>query len=173
VPAIHSEDIYTPLIEAAVEAEEPYLLDTGDRVRVFVYGQPNLSRVYAIDGNGFIAMPLIGSVMARGLTTYDLSSQIARLLRTQYLRDPVVTAEITAYRPFYILGEVRNAGQYAYVPGMTVQSAVATAGGFGPRAYQKTVKLGRLVDGAHREIDVPPTYRVRPGDTIVVEERFF
>lgn len=160
-------------VEASPEAEESYLLDAGDRVRVFVYGQPNLSRSYAIDGGGFIAMPLIGSVKARGTTTYDLAEHIKGMLRTSYVRDPVVTVEISQYRPYFILGEVKNAGQFAYAPGMTVEMAVATAGGYGPRAYTSAVKLARTLDGAETVTEVSPTTRIRPGDRITVEERFF
>ncbi len=163
----------TNVVEAAPEAEASYLLDAGDKVRVFVYGQPNLSRVYPVDGQGFIAMPLIGGVKARALTTYDLSNQIAATLREQYVRDPEVSVEIAEYRPFYIMGEVRSAGQFPYQSGMSVKAAIAIAGGFGPRADERNIQITRLVNGEHETIVVPANYAIRPGDTIEVKERFF
>ena len=163
----------TAVIEAAPEAEQTYLLDAGDRVRVFVYGQPNLSRIYPVDGQGFINMPLIGAVRARATTTYELGNVIAGELRVSFVRDPEVTVEIAAYRPFFILGEVRLPGQYPYVAGMTVEAAVAIAGGYTPRANERSITVKRLLGGENEEFDVPPNYRVRPGDSVYVYERFF
>jgi polysaccharide export outer membrane protein len=163
----------TTVIEAAPEDETGYLLDAGDRVRVFVYGQPSLSRTYPIDGQGFINMPLIGSVRARTLTTYDLAGEIAAQLRVSYVRDPEVTVEVAAYRPFYILGEVRLPGQYPYVSGMTIQAAVAIAGGYTPRANEREIQVTRLLNGEQEEIEAPPNYRIRPGDSVYVRERWF
>jgi polysaccharide export outer membrane protein len=158
---------------AATGDPTPYLLDTGDRVRVFVYGQPNLTRTYPVDGAGFIAMPLIGSVKARGLTTYDLGANIATLLGTDYVRDPQVAVEVVSYRPVFVIGEVRNAGQFAFQPGMTVETAVAVAGGYTARASQQTFEVTRTVGGEPMQIEVSRFERVRPGDTIRVHERFF
>lgn len=163
----------TTTLGPAPDAEQPYLLDSGDRVRVFVYGQPNLSRSYPVDGAGFIAVPLIGNVKARGLTTYHLAREIAAQLGVRYVRDPEVTAEIVAYRPFFILGEVRAAGQYPFVSGLTVEAAVAIAGGYSPRASEREVRITRHIDGEVAEVHVPPSERVLPGDTIYVDERWF
>ena len=151
----------------------PYLLDSGDRLRLFVYGQPNLSRTYNVDGGGFISVPLIGAVRARNLTTYDLEREITRQLAAKYVRDPKVSVEISVYRPFFILGEVRRPGQYPFVNGMNVETAVAIAGGFSARAYQKSVKLTRIVNGYRTTVKVAPDTPVFPGDTIRVRERFF
>jgi protein involved in polysaccharide export with SLBB domain len=106
----------------------PYLLDTGDKLRVFVYGQPNLSRIYTVDQIGNIAVPLIGSVHARGRTTGDLERSIRAKLGTDYVKDPQVAVDVAQNRPFFILGEVRLPGQYPYVSGMTVETAVAIGG---------------------------------------------
>jgi polysaccharide export outer membrane protein len=160
-------------VEAAPDDEMPYLLDSGDRIRVFVYGQPNLTRTYPIDGAGFISMPLIGSLKARGLTTYDVGSTITTLLGTDYVRDPEVAVEVVSYRPFFVIGEVRNAGQFPFQPGMTVETAVAVAGGFTPRASQRNFEVTRTVEGAPLRVEVSPFERIRPGDTIRVHERFF
>lgn len=162
----------TTSVEPEPESETTYLLGAGDRIRVFVYGQPNLSRVYPIDGAGFIAMPLVGPVKAHGLTTYDLTNSIAAQLRATYVRDPEVTVEIDQYRPFAILGEVQNAGQFPYQAGMSVEMAVALAGGFGPRADERNIQITRLIDGDRQSLMVPPGTAIKPGDTIMVKERF-
>jgi polysaccharide biosynthesis/export protein len=151
----------------------PYTLDSGDRLRVVVFGQDGLSNSYLVDASGYIAMPLIGSVLARGATADDLSGRIAAKLRQGYIKDPHVAVEIEAYRPFFILGEVTQPGQYPYVVDMNVETAVAIAGGFGPRAYRKTVTLTRVIKGRQVRLTVPDSYPVRPGDTINVQERWF
>jgi polysaccharide export outer membrane protein len=153
--------------------DQPYTLDTGDKLRVIVFGQPDLSNVYAIDGAGKISMPLIGQVDARAATTRELETRIAARLRNGLLRDPQVTIEVDTYRPFFILGEVVQSGQFPYVVGMTVQNAVAIAGGFSPRAQQSTVEITRVVAGEHIRARVPIHHPIRPGDTIRVNERWF
>ena len=129
--------VAAPAAYAAPPQQAPYTLDSGDRLRVVVFGQDGLTNSYVVDVSGDIAMPLIGSVAARGLTTDQLSSRIAGLLRQGYVRDPHVAVEVEAYRPFFILGEVTQPGQYPYVANMTVETAVAIAGGFTPRGYRE------------------------------------
>ena len=118
-----------------------YRLDAGDKLRVVVYGQEGLTNTYAIDAGGSITMPLIGAVPARGRTPAGLAAEISAKLRNGYIRDPSVAVEIESYRPFFILGEVAAPGQYPYVPNMSVESAVAIAGGFSPRARRDSVTL--------------------------------
>jgi polysaccharide export outer membrane protein len=118
-------------------------------------------------------MPLIGSVSARGVTTDELSSRIAEKLRQGFIREPHVAVEIEAYRPFFILGEVTQPGQYPYVANMTVETAVAIAGGFAPRAFRRTVLVNRFIGGQQVRMTVPVTYVLRPGDTVNVQERWF
>jgi polysaccharide biosynthesis/export protein len=154
-------------------AEGPYTLDSGDRLRVVVFGQDGLSNSYVVDGSGHIAVPLIGSVLAHGLTTDELSARIAERLRQGFIREPHVTVEIEAYRPFFILGEVTAPGQYPYVANMTVETAIAIAGGFSPRAFRRTVMVNRIVNGQQVQMTVPITCPLRPGDTINVQERWF
>lgn len=153
--------------------DEPYRLDSGDKLRVVVFGQENLSRTYAVDGGGFISMPLIGAVQAGGLTTFALEKEIAGKLRTKYIKDPKVTVEIQTYRPFFILGEVKNPGQFAYVNDLTVQTAVAIAGGYTERARERKVKVTRRINGQEVSFTVGNQYGIKPGDTIYVKERLF
>ena len=159
--------------QAVADTDGPYLLDSGDRLRIFVYGQPNLSRVYVVDHGGWITVPLIGGVKARGLTTFDLERSLKAKLGAQYVRDPHVTVDMHQNRPFFILGEVRTGGQYPYVSGMTVKTAVAIAGGFSERANERKFQITRRINGLVEKLDVPDDYVVLPGDTIQVYERFF
>jgi polysaccharide export outer membrane protein len=156
-----------------VVPNETYTLDSGDKVRVIVFGQQNLSNTYSVDGSGAVAMPLIGPVRARGLTTSELASQIAGKLRRKYVKDPKVTVEVATYRPFFILGEVNKPGQYPYVNAMTVEAAVAISEGYTERAKKRFVRLTRRFGGVMSTVMVPTDYPVQPGDTIYVLERFF
>jgi len=151
----------------------PYRLDAGDRLRVVVFGQEGLTNTYAIDAGGSITMPLIGAVPARGRTPAGLAAEITAKLRNGYIREPSVAVEVETYRPFFILGEVTNPGQYPYVPNMTAETAIAIAGGFAPRANKSKVELARNAPGQQVHGDVPLAYPLRPGDTIVVKERWF
>jgi polysaccharide biosynthesis/export protein len=165
----------TPAAVAIARAAPPsaYTLDSGDKLRVVVFGQDGLTNSYSVDAGGSITMPLIGSVKARGLTTGELSAAIAARLRQGYIRDPAVAVEVESYRPFFILGEVTYPGQYPYVANMTVETAVAIAGGFTPRAFREHVELTRTVHGTTVRSTVPATAPVHPGDTISISERWF
>jgi polysaccharide export outer membrane protein len=160
------------LAEPVIE-EPAYTLDAGDKLRVVVFGQEGLSNSYSVDAAGFITMPLIGAVPAHGRTTTSLSRAIAEKLRNGYIREPHVAVEIEAYRPFFILGEVTAPGQYPYVANMTAETAIAIAGGFTPRADKKTVEVSRSADGQLYRGKVPLAFQVRPGDTVLVRERWF
>ena len=157
----------------ATSTSRPYTLGSGDRLRIIVFGQDALSNTYAVDAAGHIAMPLIGVVPAAGSTTASLARALEAKLRGGFLRDPKVSVEVEAFRPFFILGEVTLPGQYPYVSGMTVQTAVAIAGGFTPRGYSGNADVTRTVDGKAYTAPVPITQPVQPGDTIVIRERFF
>jgi polysaccharide export outer membrane protein len=152
---------------------EPYTLDSGDRLRIVVFGQEGLTNTYIVDVSGKIAMPLIGTISARGLTTTQFARAIADRLRQGFIREPHVAVEVETYRPFFILGEVTAPGQYPYVPNMTVETAVAIAGGFTPRAYRYDVEVSRSASGVTARQKVPLIAPVRPGDTITVSERWF
>ena len=150
-----------------------YQLDAGDKLRVVVYGQEGLTNIYAIDAGGSITMPLIGAVPARGRTPAGLAAEIGRRLRNGYIRDPSVAVEIDSYRPFFILGEVAAPGQYPYVPNMSVESAVAIAGGFTPRARRDRVTMTHTDGSGSSRVVVPLGTALGPGDTILVGERWF
>lgn len=157
----------------AASLSEPYTLANGDRLRVIVFGQDGLSNTYTVDSEGRISIPLIGSVIASRLTPKGLEDQIAAKLRGGFLREPKVSVEIDQYRPFFILGEVTTSGQYPFINGMTIQTAVAIAGGFQPRADRHIAEVTRTISGEAVTGRVPLDTPVRPGDTISIRERFF
>jgi polysaccharide export outer membrane protein len=156
-----------------VAYDSSYRLDAGDKLRVVVYGQEGLTNTYAIDAGGSITMPLIGSVPARGKTPAGLAAEITAKLRNGFIREPSVAVEIDSYRPFFILGEVAAPGQYPYVPNMTVESAVAIAGGFSPRAKRDRVTLTHTDGAGTFRFVVPLGTALGPGDTVQVGERWF
>jgi polysaccharide biosynthesis/export protein len=160
-------------VAPAAEAGSVYQLDSGDRLRIVVFGQDGLSNSYIVDAAGNITMPLIGAVPARGTSTAELARVVGAHLRNGFIREPHVAIEVESYRPFFILGEVTYPGQYPYVPNMTVETAVAIAGGFTPRAYRWDVKVARNQGGQAYRMSVPLTYALRPGDTITIDERWF
>jgi polysaccharide biosynthesis/export protein len=173
-PALAAPIAMAPPIEPIMAEPEPvYTLDAGDKLRVVVYGQEGLTNTYAIDASGSITMPLIGSVPARGRTAAGLAAEITAKLRNGYIREPSVAVEIEAYRPFFILGEVQAPGQYPYVPNMTVESAIAIAGGFSPRARRDIVTLTHTDPSGVARYEVPLGTSLKPGDTIQVGERWF
>jgi polysaccharide export outer membrane protein len=153
--------------------DQAYTLDSGDKLRVVVFGQDGITNSYTVDAGGNINLPLVGTVPARGYSTQQLSKMITDRLKQGYVREPHVSVEVEAYRPFFILGEVTNPGQYPYVANMTAETAVAIAGGFAPRANKSKVELTRNAPGQQMKGDVPLGFALRPGDTIVVKERWF
>jgi len=150
-----------------------YHLDAGDKLRVVVYGQEGLTNTYSISAGGSITMPLIGAVSARGRTPQGLAAEIAARLRNGFIREPSVAVEVEAYRPFFILGEVQAPGQYPYVPNMTAESAVAIAGGFSPRARKDRVTITHADAAGTSRTIAPPGAPIGPGDTVLVDERWF
>jgi polysaccharide export outer membrane protein len=165
---------YRPTPAAFHEAlSQPYLLGAGDSVRVTVFEQEGLSNTYSVDQAGYIAFPLIGGVAARGRTAAQIEQEIASRLANGYIRDPDVSVEIDRYRPIFVMGEVSAAGQYSYVPGMTVQKAVAVAGGFTARANQSNADVTRDINGEIITGRVLMSDPLLPGDTVYVRERLF
>lgn len=136
-----------------------------------MFDEPDLSGNFSVDGGGRVALPLIGEVRVGGLTLPEAEARIAARLADGYLKQPRVALEVANYRPFYILGEVRNPGQYDYAEGMTVMKAVALAGGLSYRADEDDVEI--TAAGASEARDAALTSAVMPGDTIVIGERFF
>jgi polysaccharide export outer membrane protein len=174
-----------PLPSAGLAAQPPvgqpapiqspdYKLGNGDKVRITVFGQPDLTGEYYVDGSGMLAFPLIGQIRAGGLSVNEFERALVAKLKPDYLRNPNVSAVVLTFRPFYIVGEVKTPGSYAYVSGMTVLNAIAVAGGFTYRAKETSFYLTREEkEGNKKRLDAGPETPVQPGDVITVRERYF
>ena len=150
-----------------------YRLEPGDQLKVLVLSEPDLSAEYPVDGSGVVSFPLIGDIVARGMTLREFDKLVTTRLADGYLRSPDVTVELLNYPPYFILGEVGTPGQYPYVEDMTVLKAVATAGGFSYRANEKDVMIKGANDTDETKVTIQAGTKVLPGDTIRVLERFF
>jgi len=150
-----------------------YRLGPGDQLRVTVFGHEDLSGTFDIDGNGFISLPLVGTVDVRDKSLSEAKDLIVDKLKPDYLKNPRISVQVTNYRPFYILGEINAPGSYPYVNGMTVLEAVAIAGGFTYRAREREMTIIRGNDKKRKPVPVTPESIVLPGDVIEVPERFF
>jgi protein involved in polysaccharide export with SLBB domain len=182
-PALHGNGAASPSQQLAVATPAPggaafdtneYRLGAGDHVRINVFGQPDLSGIFTVDGAGNLSFPLIGSLRAGGMTATDLQQALYSRLSPNYIKQPSIAVEIQTYRPFYILGEVRAPGSYPFVSGMTALQAIAIAGGFTYRAREGEFEVTRNgPNGSKEHIDVTPDTTIDPGDIITVNERYF
>lgn len=158
---------------AANLSSNDYKLGSGDKIRVLVFGESNLSGEFEVGASGTVDMPLIGSVPAMGVTVGQFQNDVTTRLRNGYLNDPKVSVQVLNYRPYFITGEVQKTGEFPYKAGLTVQDAIGVAGGYTYRANTGRVYIRRA--GAAQEVSVDLTQRValNPGDSIRVPERFF
>jgi polysaccharide export outer membrane protein len=150
-----------------------YVLGPNDRIRLKVYGEPDIAGEYEIDSTGQVSIPLAGHIKAAGLTTRELERSISSALSKGIVRDPRVNVEIALYRPYYILGEVKKGGEYPYRLGLTVMDAIASAGGFTYRANENKVYLRRAGQNAEEIYALDAPVLVFPGDNIRIPERYF
>lgn len=152
---------------------ENYRLNAGDKIKVNVFNEETLSGEFSVGSEGTVSLPLIGEVVAKDKSPQQLASEVQARLADGYLREPKVSVEVSAYRPFFILGEVEAPGQYPYASGMTVLNAIATAQGFTPRAERKVAFIRRAGASSEVAMKLTPDLRVYPGDTIRLGERYF
>ena len=157
----------------AAASADRYVLGPNDRIRLKVYGEPDITGEYEINSGGQVSIPLAGHIKAAGSTTPQLERSIAAALAKGIVRDPRVNVEIAQYRPYYILGEVKKSGEYPYRLGLTVMDAVASAGGFTYRANENKVYLRRSGAGAEETYPLDAPVPIFPGDNIRVPERYF
>ena len=158
---------------AAYEFKTGYRVGAGDKLSIRVAGESDLTGEFPVDASGAISMPYVQSATVAGMSTPQIESMIATKLRAGYLKDPQVSVQVTTLRPFYILGEVTASGSFAYQPGITVQNAIAIAGGYSARAEKNLVMLTRRDASGTHSSKVPVTTQVYPGDIITVPERWF
>jgi polysaccharide biosynthesis/export protein len=152
--------------------ERTYRLGVGDKLKIVVFGEENLSGPTEVNAMGQVALPLAGEIPAKGLPISQFRDAVVRRLSDGYLKNPKVTVEITNYRGIYVHGEVKSGGEFPYKPGLTLRDAVAVAGGFTYRADQSYVIVTREGEQAAR-IPLPSDVPVLPGDNLQIPERFF
>jgi polysaccharide biosynthesis/export protein len=158
---------------AAYEFGSGYRVGAGDRLSIRVVGEQDLTGEYIVDATGVLSMPYVQSVPVAGLNTGQIERLVVQKLRAGYLRDPKVSVQAINLRPFYIMGEVTTGGSFAYQPGITVQNAIAIAGGYGARADKGVVLLTRRTANGTTTYKVPVTTQVYPGDIVYIRERWF
>ena len=168
-----SQYVGTVLPEPNQGAEQRYRLGPGDTVRILLYGDNEFSGEFTVQQNGDIDVPLIGDQQAKGLSISEFKENIFNRLANGYYRDPRLTVEIINYRPFYIVGEVKNPGQYPFAPGLDLTRAVAIAGGYTYRANTKHAAIQRENMTGAAKIRIEDGVKLQPGDTIKILERFF
>lgn len=171
--ATSTSETAAPVMSTGVATDEHYTLGTGDKIKITVYGETDLSGDFVVDGSGQVQMPLIGQVAAAGLTIHEFVAKVVAALSQGYLKDPRVSVEVENYRPFFILGEINKPGEYAYQNGINALDAVALAGGFTYRADDSQVFIRR--NGNTKELPLPAdaTTKIFPGDIVRVAERIF
>jgi polysaccharide export outer membrane protein len=148
-------------------------LEHGDKLRVTVFNEPQLSGEFTVDGAGAIAFPLVGQVPVASLQAQEVEEALTERLKGRYLVNPKIAVEFLTLRPFYILGEVARAGEYPYRPGVNAVSAVAMAGGFTPRAATGYVLIRRANSNKEQEFPLDSSVPIYPGDMITISERLF
>ena len=160
-------------VPALGASDATYQLDAGDRIKVNVFNQPDLSGEFQLDSKGQFVMPLIGRVDAEGLTAARLETLLVSKYKPDYLVSPRIFVQVLNYRPYYLIGEALKTGAFPYVAGMTYLTAIATAGGFTYRAKKDYVYVIRADDPQQKEIKLSVEEKIQPGDIIRIAERLF
>ncbi len=171
-PAVSVTQSVTAEQSAVYPTTSEYRLGSGDKIKLTVYGEADLSGDFDVSGNGSVSLPLVGQVRAGGRTVPEFEQSLTQQLKT-YFRHPRVSVQVLNYRPFYIQGEVKNAGEYSYINGLLVRDAIAKAGGYTYRAATNHVFIRRATDQEERRYSLDAPVYVMPGDNIRVSERFF
>jgi polysaccharide export outer membrane protein len=163
-----------PVVRAApVVNDGNYRLGAGDKMKITVYGELDLSGEFLVSANGHVQFPLLGEIQAADLTAQEFAKSLTTELGAKYLRDPKVSIEILNYRPFYIIGEVNKPGEYPYESGLSLHGAVALAGGYTYRAKESAVYIRRMGSEAESSVPVTGQLKIYPGDVVRIPERFF
>jgi protein involved in polysaccharide export with SLBB domain len=157
----------------ATTSNDAYRLGSGDKLSVNVFGESDLSGEFLVGDDGRVDMPLIGAVPAQGQTVTEFQNAIVGRYSNGYLKDPKVSVSVLNYRPFFIQGEVGKGGEYPYKAGLTVQDAVAIAGGYTYRANTDRAFVRRAGQDNEQEIATNQRVPINPGDIIRIPERFF
>jgi len=162
--------VVAPLADSRVF--DDYLLGAGDRLRITVAGHPRNSGEFDVDGLGDMEFPSLGRIRVRGRTVADLRAILRAALGKALDAKPEVTVAVLSFRPFFVYGEVKRAGSYPYVAGLTVGRAVGIAGGFTGRAQKTPVDLIRESRSGMVRLKSTLDSPMLPGDIIEVSRRF-
>ena len=148
-----------------------YQLSSGDVLRISVYGEPDLSfEEIRLNDAGTFSYPFLGEVNAAGKTPRQVEQEITEELKNGYLRDPRVSISVINYREFYISGEVKQPGGYPYQPGLTLDRAIALAGGLTERASTRRITIVRGSSDSRESERATLSTLVKPGDTITIDQ---
>ena len=164
------------VLVGAAQAQDAagYNLNAGDSVRIYVYGEPDLTFENLLIGqNGRISYPFLGELKVAGKTAAQLQESLIAGLKPDYLIDPRISVSIVKYRSFFVNGEVKRPGGVDFQPGLTLRKAISLAGGFTERANKKRVLVIADNDPDREEKEVSLDYRVQPGDIFTVQDTFF
>ncbi len=152
--------------------ESIYKLGTSDRIKITIYGEQDLTMETTLNDDGIINYPFMGEISVEGMTIKELENKIYKHLKGDYLVNPNVHVSIEIYRPFFIDGQIKKPGGYPYQPGLTLRRAIALAGGYTERASKKNTFIIHQNKPKTR-IRTRQSMKVKPEDTIIVEESFF
>ena len=150
-----------------------YRLGPGDKLKITVFGNQDVSGEAVIDPQGKVAVPLLGQIQAGGQTVADVQKTVTEALNKDYIVDPKVTIEVLNYRPFFILGEVNKPGSYFYIAGLNLRQAVAIGGGYTRRARTSEALIHRIGGNGEETLSANPETLILPGDTVDVPRRLF
>jgi len=162
-----------PSSSGRIVNDDNYRLGAGDKMKITVYGEQDLSGEFLVSANGRVQFPLLGEVQAAQLTAQEFAKALTAELGAKYLRNPRVSIEIQNYRPFYISGEVNKPGEYVYESGLARHGAVALAGGYTYRAKESDVYIRRMGSESETSMRVTGQIKIYPGDVVRIPERFF
>ena len=154
------------------QSEKSYVLGAGDKVEIKVFGQPDLEVTALLGNSGEVNYPFLGKVTLSGLNISEVEQVIANGLRPDYLVNPNVYVQVVQYRPFYIHGEVKSPGAYPYQPAMTVNQAIALAGGLTERASTEKIFIYKEQTKQQQQKGNLNS-KIAAGDTIKIEQRLF
>jgi protein involved in polysaccharide export with SLBB domain len=173
IGTVLAQDVLDKPVPALGASDSTYQLDSGDRININVFNQPDLSGEFQLDGDAQFVMPLIGRIEAKGLTAAELEQVLVGRLKPDYLVNPRIFVQVLNYRPYYLIGESLGTGAFPYIAGMTYLTAIAKSGGFTYRAKKDVVYVIRGDDPSQQELKLSVEEKVQPGDIIRVAERLF
>jgi polysaccharide export outer membrane protein len=150
-----------------------YNVSSGDVLHLEVYGEPELTMDVTVDALGFIEYPFVGKVKVADYTVEAVKTEIVKILKDGYFVNPQLTVAVKSFKPFFIQGEVKSPGSYAFEVGLTVRKAIALAGGLTERASKKKIYLTRTNDNEKKEVKVAMDAKIQSGDVILIKESFF